>query len=107
MYQINIKINSDYFKKSIDIVYKIDDDKTRSPWWKFNEWELKWVPLRITVGMRDLENGNIEIYRRDTKEKLSMSVEQLAWSIDIMLLDIQKSLFEKNKSFRETNTYKG
>jgi len=102
----NIKINSDYFKKSIDIVYKIDDDKTRSPWWKFNEWELKWVPLRITVGMRDLENGNVEIYRRDTKEKLSMSVEQLAWSIDIMLLDIQKSLFEKNKSFRETNTYK-
>ena len=101
-----IKINSDYFKKWLDIVYKIDDDSTRSPGWKFNEWELKWIPLRITVGMRDLENGNLEIYRRDTQEKISMSVEQLAWNIDTMLLDIQSSLFEKNKSFREKNTYK-
>lgn len=100
-----IKLESDYFKKSLDITYKIDDDFSKSPWWKFNERELKWVPLRITVGMRDIENGIVEIYRRDIKEKLSMTVSELAWSIDTMLINIQKSLFEKNKSFRENNTY--
>lgn len=100
-----IKMNSKYFKRDLDISYKIDDDNTKSPWWKFNEWELKWVPLRITVGMRDLENGKVELFRRDSQEKIMLSVDELANSIDEILSSMQTDMLNKNKKFREENTF--
>lgn len=100
-----LKIDSDYFKKTLPINFKIDTDTSRSPGWKFNEYELKGVPLRITVGMRDIEGWVVEVYRRDTQEKISTNVADLAKTIDKLLFTIQKEMFEKNKKFREENTY--
>jgi prolyl-tRNA synthetase len=54
----------DTFKTPLTI--KIDDDTQKSPGWKYNEYELKGVPLRIAIGKRDIEQGNVELYRRDT-----------------------------------------
>lgn len=100
-----IKINSEYFDDEIKIMYKIDDDDKKSMWRKFNEWELKWVPIRIAVWPKDMGNWNVELYRRDTGEKESVNVKDASEKIVPLLEEIQKNLFEKNKKFREDNTY--
>jgi prolyl-tRNA synthetase len=73
---------------------KLDDDDTKRPGWKFAEWELKGVPLRLALGPKDLKNHQIEVFRRDTKEKSIIPIENLVPNFISMLLnDVQKNLF--------------
>ncbi len=73
---------------------KIDDDDSKRPGWKFAEWELKGIPLRFALGPKDLNNHQIEVFRRDTQEKAIIPIENLVANYVSMLLnDIQKNLF--------------
>ena len=80
-----------------------DDDNTRSGW-KFAEYELKGVPVRIALGARDLENNVAEVARRDTKEKSSLSLDNLSGQVIQLLDDIQKNMYTKALQFRNDNT---
>ncbi len=95
-------------KKSLErngIRVKFDNRDTHKPGWKFAEYELKGVPLRIAIGPRDLEKGTVELARRDTLSKEFTTVEGLAEKIEAMLAEIQVNLLDKAKSFREEKTY--
>ena len=81
---------------------KFDGDDKR-PGFKFAEHELKGVPVRLAMGMRDYENGTIEVARRDTKEKTSVSFEGIADYIENLLADIQQNMFNKAKTFRDSH----
>jgi prolyl-tRNA synthetase len=72
-----------------------------SPGWKFNEWEMKGVPLRIEVGPRDIENNQVMVMRRDNLEKQPMSMDNLSNSIVELLDIVQKDLFIKSKNNRD------
>lgn len=85
---------------------EIDDRDTLRPGFKFAEWELKGVPVRIAMGARDLENGSIEVARRDTLEKETLTIEGIAEHVDSLLDDIQKGIYEKALSFRDANIRK-
>ena len=85
---------------------KYDDRDTHKPGWKFNEYELKGVPLRIAIGPRDLENGTVELARRDTLSKEVVGMGDLTAIVQSKLQEIQSNLFEKARSFREENTHK-
>ncbi|MBL4655075.1 MAG: proline--tRNA ligase, partial [Bacteroidia bacterium] len=89
----------------LDISVNFDDRDTHKPGWKFAEHELKGVPVRIAIGPRDLENGTVEIARRDIKEKQTIPVEKLDEHIPQLLDDIQSNIFNKAKKFREDNTH--
>jgi prolyl-tRNA synthetase len=92
--------------KPYGISVKIDDrDNVRSGF-KFAEWELKGVPVRVVMGKRDLENGVVEIARRDTCEKSSVSREGIAEYIKNLLDEIQKNIYAKALNFREEHTVK-
>jgi prolyl-tRNA synthetase len=90
--------------KAMGIRVKYDDNDNNRPGWKFAEYELKGVPVRITLGARDLQQGVVEIARRDTKEKSSVSLENLAEHIRQLLDDIQQNLYNRAKAFREEKT---
>jgi prolyl-tRNA synthetase len=90
--------------KSKNISVKYDDRDTLRPGFKFAEYEMKGVPVRLAIGGRDLENGTIEIARRDTKEKQTISRDGLVQHIEDLLLDIQSSIYQKALKFREENT---
>ncbi len=83
---------------------KFDDRDTVSAGWKFNEWELKGVPLRVEVGPRDLEAGQVTVARRDTFEKLTLPMEGLADALKALLAGIQQTMFEQAKAFRDAKT---
>ena len=85
---------------------KIDDRDTLRPGFKFAEWELKGVPVRIAIGPRDLQNGTVELARRDTLTKESAPVEGLAATIEKLLDDIQANIYKKAFDFREANVRK-
>src|SRR5699024_9841322 len=87
-----------------NITVKFDDRDTHKPGWKFAEYELKGVPVRITIGPRDLEQGTAEVARRDTKEKQILSIEELDISVAELLDDIQENIYKKALKFREDNT---
>lgn len=89
---------------SLDIRAEADWTDKR-PGWKFNEWELKGVPLRIEVGPRDLQQDHVTLVRRDTREKAQINVLEAAEKARLMLGDIQHSLFERAVRFREANTH--
>ena len=97
----------DNVKKSFDEdtrVY-VDDRDNLSPGFKFNEWELKGVPLRIEIGPRDIENNSVVVSRRDgEKEKISVSLNELNDYVQKELSDIQNKLLESSQKFRESNT---
>jgi prolyl-tRNA synthetase len=97
-------IVSELRQKGIRVKY--DDNENSRPGWKFAEYELKGVPLRIGIGARDLANNVVEVARRDTKEKKNYSMEGLTESIVDLLDEIQKSIYNKAKSFREQNITK-
>lgn len=80
---------------------KYDDNENNRPGWKFAEYEMKGVPVRLALGARDLEKNEIEIARRDTKEKRIVSLEGLAEYIRGLLGDIQLAMFNKAKSYRD------
>jgi len=84
---------------------KFDDDPQKSPGWKFNEWELKWVPLRIAVWNRDIENGTVELYKRFPWEKKTVTLEKLVVNFPKYLYKMQNAIFDANKKFREEHTF--
>ena len=77
------------------------DDSENSPGWKFNEWEMKGVPLRIELGPRDIEAGKMVLVRRDTLEKVEAPLENAAETIKKLLAEIQKNLLEKARKRKE------
>ncbi len=83
---------------------KYDDNENVRPGWKFAEYELKGVPVRIALGARDLQNNVAEVARRDTKEKASVSLNNLSIHVQHLLKTIQQNLFDKAKAFREQHT---
>lgn len=87
--------------KKRNISVKFDDDDSKRSGWKFNEYELKGVPIRLTVGARDLENNSVELFRRDTLEKQSVSFDGLDVAIENLLKEIQQNIFEKARKFRD------
>ena len=87
--------------KHAGIKVKYDDSENARPGWKFAEYELKGVPLRIGIGARDIANNVVEVARRDTKEKRSYPMDGLSGSIISLLDEIQESIFNKAKTFRE------
>ena len=82
----------------------LDDDDTQSPGWKFNEYELQGVPLRIAIGPRDLENDNVELARRDTQEKNIVPQAGLTERVQNLLDEIQTTLYEQALEYREAHT---
>jgi len=91
--------------KGVGISVKYDDDENQRSGWKFAEYELKGVPVRLAMGMRDLENGTIEIARRDTLTKESRPLEGVVDHIKVLLDEIQQNVYEKALAFREANTF--
>ena len=91
--------------EKLGITVKYDDRKTHKPGWKFAEYELKGVPVRLAMGMRDIENDTIEIARRDTLEKVTLSMENIEDKVESLLSEIQDNLFKKANQFREENTH--
>ena len=92
--------------KSKGISVKYDDDDKYKPGYKFAEYELRGVPVRLGIGMRDLENGTIEVARRDTLSKESRSIDGIADYIVDLLDEIQSNIYQKALKFREENTFK-
>lgn len=89
--------------KAVGIRVKYDDNDNSRPGWKFAEYELKGVPVRIAMGLRDMENKVVEVARRDTKEKNSMSMDGLSDNIVKLLADIQLNMYNKALAFRNEN----
>ena len=90
--------------KSVGISVKYDNNDNKKPGWKFAEYELKGVPVRIAIGPRDLENGTVEVARRDTLEKQVVSMENIELFIEQLLKDIQENIFNKALEYRKTMT---
>ena len=85
---------------------KYDDSDTQKPGWKFAQYELKGIPVRLAIGPRDLENRTVEIVRRDTLEKKNIPMEGLADTVMLLLEEIQRNMFEKALDFRNKNTFR-
>ncbi|MDX1906386.1 MAG: proline--tRNA ligase [Bacteroidia bacterium] len=86
---------------------KVDDDDTKKPGWKFNEWELKGVPVRLALGPRDLAQGQIEVARRDTQSKETVEAgDQFVGYIQGLLREIQQYLYNRALKFRTENTHR-
>lgn len=92
--------------KAMGISVKYDDSDNQRPGWKFAEYELKGVPVRLAIGARDLQNNVVEVARRDTKEKTSVSLDGIENYIKDLLEDIQTSIFNKAKDFRDAHISK-
>jgi len=88
--------------RALGIRVKYDDDDSNRPGWKFAEYELKGVPVRIAIGARDIQNNVAEVARRDTREKNAVSLDGLANTVFQLLQDIQRNLFEKARVFRDS-----
>ena len=91
--------------KARGISVKIDKDERNRPGFKFAEYEMKGVPVRIGIGARDIENGVVEIARRDTKEKASVKLENAIDHVVALLDEIQDNLYNRAIEFRKNNTY--
>jgi prolyl-tRNA synthetase len=91
--------------KAKGIRFKYDNDDNRRPGWKFAEYETKGVPVRLAMGPRDLENGKIEVARRDTKSKETLDFANVAVAIEALLNDIHEQLLQRAKDFRAANTH--
>ncbi len=87
--------------KALGISVKYDDSDNARPGWKFAEYELKGVPVRVALGARDLENNVAEVARRDTKEKTTVSLDGLSGYIQNLLEDIQQNIFNRAKHYRD------
>ena len=94
------KIIDDLKARGISVKY--DDADNARPGWKFAEYELRGVPTRIAIGARDLENGTVELARRDTKTKESVPLEGIGERIEQMLNDIQEAMFERARAHRDS-----
>ena len=90
-------------KKGISVKY--DDAENKRPGFKFADYELKGVPVRLVLGARDLENGTIEVMRRDTLEKETVQLEGIADYVEKLLDEIQDNIFEKARKYRDERVY--
>ncbi len=90
--------------KAAGVSVKYDDNDAARPGWKFAEYEMKGVPVRIAMGARDLENNVAEVARRDTKEKMSLSIDGLADNVVKLLDEIQQNIYNRANAFRQENT---
>lgn len=86
--------------KERGVSFKVDSRDNLRTGFKFSEWELKGVPVRLTMGGRDVENGTIEVYRRDTMEKESVAVDGIEAYVDNLLKNIQQNIYDKAYAFR-------
>jgi prolyl-tRNA synthetase len=89
--------------KALGVRVKYDDNDNARPGWKFAEYEMKGVPIRIALGARDLENNTVELARRDTKEKQSISMDGLPERIVQLLDDIQQAIYNKALAYRDSH----
>jgi len=89
--------------KAKGISFKYDDRDTQRPGFKFAEWELKGVPLRVAIGARDMQNGTVELARRDIQTKETVSQEGLSTHIEQLLDTIQDSIHQKALTFRDSH----
>ena len=85
-------------------VYLDTDDQT-SPGWKFSEWEMIGVPIRVEAGPRDMEAESVVLVRRDTGEKIVVKIDELVEKVKTLLIEIQESIFKKAYDFRKKNTF--
>ena len=92
--------------KALGIRVKYDDNDNARPGWKFAEYEMKGVPVRLAIGARDLEKNVIEIARRDTKEKYTVSLDGITAHVQQLLIDIQQNMFNKAKTYRDEHVTK-
>ena len=87
------------------ITVKFDNDNNKTPGWKFNEYELKGVPVRIAVGPRDMNNRSVEIARRDTLDKKIYPVDNAIEVVSNLLEQIQNDIFQRALDYRQKHTY--
>ena len=97
--QIKLKL------EDLDLSVKFDNRDTYKPGYKFAEWELKGVPVRIAIGPRDIENGTVELARRDTKEKSVTNIDGIDLHIKNLLNEIQSAIYERAKLFRDQSIH--
>lgn len=88
------------------ITVKYDDRDTQTPGWKFSEYEMKGVPVRLAIGPRDVENNTVEVARRDTLEKESVDQNGVVEHVENLLDEIQQQIYQKALDFRKNNTYR-
>lgn len=91
--------------RAAGVSVKYDDSDNQRSGWKFAEYELRGVPVRLGLGMRDLESGTVEVARRDTLTKESQPIEGVASRVVSLLDEIQKSIYQRAMTFREENTF--
>ena len=91
--------------RKLGISVKYDNADNRRPGFKFADYELKGVPVRLVLGARDLENGTVEVMRRDTLEKETRPLEGIVQYVQTLLDDIQKNIFEKARTYRDSRIY--
>ena len=91
--------------KKMGISVKYDNDGNKRPGFKFADYELKGIPVRLVMGARDLENGTVEVMRRDTLEKETVQLEGIEAYVENLLKDIQRNIFEKARAFRDAHVY--
>jgi prolyl-tRNA synthetase len=89
--------------KALGITAKLDTDDQTRPGWKFAEYEKLGVPVRLAIGKRDLENGTVEVARRDTKEKTSVPLNGLETYIANLLEEIQTNLYNRAKTYQQAH----
>ena len=105
--EISLKANE--IKKNLEsrgISVKYDDRDTYKPGWKFAEYEFKGVPVRLAIGPRDMENGTVEVARRDTLEKEILQMSDIDHKVENLLEQIQENLYRKAHNFRDENTHR-
>lgn len=102
---VSEKVNEIVTKlRALGISVKYDDNDQKKPGWKFAEYELKGVPVRLAIGARDLENGTVEVARRDTLTKEIVSMEGIEEYIQNLLKEIQANIFQKALDYRASMT---
>ncbi|MBN1789177.1 MAG: proline--tRNA ligase [Bacteroidales bacterium] len=104
-----ISAKAEVLKKELEskgLSVKYDGRDTHKPGWKFAEYELKGVPVRLAIGPRDLENNTVEVARRDTLEKMIVPADTVGTYIPELLANIQENIFRRASGFREKNTHR-
>ena len=105
--QIDVKVKEIIQQlKALGIRVKYDDNDNNRPGWKFAEYEMKGVPVRLALGMRDLQNNVVEVARRDTKEKQTVSLDGITGYIKELLDQIQQNMFDKALAYRDSHITK-
>ncbi|MBE7029381.1 MAG: proline--tRNA ligase [Ruminococcaceae bacterium] len=105
MHKEGVLDKANELKERLSYMFKVKiDDSDKSPGWKFSEYEMKGVPLRLEIGPKDIENNQCVLVRRDTREKIFVSLDELEVKVSELLSDIQDSLFAKALSHREETT---